>query len=45
MPNVANGLGAVLWLKGGVPECLEIYTYGEESWDGTFSGYTIVEAA
>lgn len=42
LPGVPNGLGAVLWLRGGVPECLEIYTFGEDdSWDGTFDGYTI----
>lgn len=42
VPGVPNGLGAVLWLRGDMPQCLEIYTYGEDSWDGSFAGYKLV---
>ena len=45
MPQVPNGMGAVLWCKGGRPSCLETYTYGTEPWDGDFAGFSIDEAA
>ena len=45
VPSVPNGLGAVLWLRGGLPECLEIYTYTEGNWDGSFQGFRIVDGA
>ena len=41
VPGVPNGLGAVLWLNNDLPLCLEIYTYGGESWDGSFEGYSL----
>ena len=41
VPGVPNGLGAVLWLNNDMPLCLEIYTYGGDSWDGSFEGYSI----
>ena len=41
VPGVPNGLGAVLWLNKGLPLCLEIYTYGGDSWDGSFEGYSL----
>ena len=41
VPGVANGLGAVLWMNGGLPLCLEIYTYGGDSWDGSYQGYRV----
>ena len=34
LPGLPNGLGAVLWFRAGVPQCLEIYTYGGDGWDG-----------
>lgn len=43
MPSVANGMGAVLFCKGDQPACLEIYTYGEEHWDGFYEGFSIEE--
>jgi hypothetical protein len=45
MPGVAGGLGAVLFCKCGQPECLEIYTYGEDHWDGAYDGFSIDQAA
>lgn len=44
MPGVPNGMGAVLFLKGGKPECLEVYTYGDP-WDGVCDGFSIEPAA
>ncbi len=41
MPGVPNGMGAVLFLKGGKPDCLEIFTYGDDHWDGVFDGFSI----
>ena len=41
VPGVPNGLGAVLWLNNDLPLCLEIYTYGGDSWDGSFEGYSL----
>ncbi|MEZ5942868.1 MAG: hypothetical protein R3C18_15860 [Planctomycetaceae bacterium] len=37
--NVPSGMGAVLWCCGTSPECLEIFTFGEDSWDGTYDGF------
>jgi len=42
LPGVPNGLGAVLWLRAGVPQCLEIYTFGSDNWDGSYEGFKIV---
>jgi hypothetical protein len=41
MPSVPNGLGAVLFSRGGRPKCLEIFSYGEDHWDGVFDGFSI----
>ena len=41
MPNVENGMGAVLFCRTGRPECLEIVTFGDASWDGVFDGFSI----
>ena len=45
MPAVPNGMGALLFCKGDQPACREIYTYGNEHWDGVYVGFTIEEAA
>jgi hypothetical protein len=45
MPGVSNGMGAVLFLKNGQPECLEIYTFGNEHWDGLYDGFSIPRTA
>jgi hypothetical protein len=41
MPGVQHGMGATLFLRAGEPECLEVFTYGEEHWDGTYDGFYI----
>jgi hypothetical protein len=41
MPGVPNGMGAVLLLSGNDPECLEVYTYGSDLWDGVHEGFSI----
>lgn len=41
MPGVPNGMGAALFLKGGKPECLEVFTYGNDHWDGVYDGFSI----
>lgn len=45
VPGVPNGLGAVLACEAGCPKCLEIYTYGDELWDGDSDGFLIGQAA
>ena len=45
MPGVPNGMGAVLFCKGDQPECLELYTYGDDHWDGVHEGFSIQGAA
>lgn len=45
MPGVPNGLGAVLFCKGLQPECLEVYTYGDQHWDGVYDGFSIEQTA
>ena len=41
MPNIPNGLGAVLFCQGDRPKCLEIYAFGDDRWDGLFDGFSI----
>jgi hypothetical protein len=41
MPGVPNGMGAVLFRKGGQPQCLEIFTYGDDHWEGVYDGFAI----
>ncbi len=43
MPGVPNGLGAVLFYIGEQLKCLEVYTYGDEHWDGAYDGFSILE--
>jgi len=45
LPGVPNGLGAVLHMLGREPECLEVFTFGTEAWDGTIEGFSIASAA
>ncbi len=40
LPGVPNGMGAILYCRGKLPKCLEIFTYGD-SWDGTYEGFTL----
>ena len=44
MPNVPNGMGAVLFCRNGKPECLETFTYGDDHWDGVSDGFSIEQA-
>lgn len=39
VPDVPNGLGATLFCRGGQPDFLEVYTYGEDRWDGIYDGF------
>jgi hypothetical protein len=41
MPNVQNGMGAILFCRGDQPKCLETYTFGNVLWDGVFEGFAI----
>jgi hypothetical protein len=43
LPSVPSGLGAVLFCGGGYPSCLELFTYGDELWDGVYEGFSIHE--
>jgi hypothetical protein len=45
MPNVPNGMGAILFCRGGWPKCLETYTFGNELWDGVFDGFSITASS
>jgi hypothetical protein len=44
MPHVPNGMGAILFCRGGQPKTLETYTFGSELWDGVFDGFSITMA-
>jgi len=41
VPGVEHGLGAVLWLKGDDPECLEVFSYAAELWDGVHEEFSV----
>ena len=45
MPGVPNGMGAILWCQAGRPESLETFTYGDDDWNGVFTGFKIEAAA
>ncbi len=45
MPNVPNGMGAILSCEGGRPTLLETFTNGEDHWDGVYDGFSIGRAA
>jgi hypothetical protein len=45
MPGVPNGLGAVLFRKGGKPQCLEVFSYGDDPWEGVYDGFEIEQTA
>jgi len=44
LPKVPSGMGAVLWCRANQPSCLEVYTYGDELWDGTYEGFYLDES-
>jgi len=41
MPGVPNGMGAILFCKGSCLHCLEIFTHGDDRWDGVYDGFAI----
>jgi len=41
MRVVANGMGALLWCRLGRPHCLELYTFGDDAWDGSFDEFEL----
>jgi len=41
VPSVPNGMGAVLFCKGDQPKLLEVFTYGNDHWDGEYDGFSI----
>ena len=45
MPGVPSGMGAVLFCKGGRPECLEVFAYGDDRWEGVYDGFAIEQTA
>lgn len=45
MPGVPNGLGAILFCRGSQPECLEVYAFGDDKWDGVYDGFSIEPSA
>jgi hypothetical protein len=45
IPNVSNGLGGVMFCEEGKPKLLELYTYGDEKWDGEFEGFKLNKEA
>ena len=45
MPGVPSGLGMALFCAGAQPDCLEIFTFGNEYWDGVYEGFSIDETA
>jgi len=45
IPGVLSGLGAVLFFEKGGPKFLEIYSYGDDHWNGLYQGFTINKLA
>ncbi|MEY2561236.1 MAG: hypothetical protein QOG51_1651 [Verrucomicrobiota bacterium] len=43
VPGVPNGMGAVLYCRGTLPKCLELFTYGDDPWDATYEGFMFEE--
>ena len=43
VPGVPNGMGAVLYCRRTLPKCLELFTYGDDPWDGTYEGFMLEE--
>ena len=41
MPGVPDGMGAVLFCERGKPKTLEVFTYGEQHWDGEHEGFVV----
>jgi hypothetical protein len=43
MPGVQNGLGALLFFNVSSISFLEIFTYGDDAWAGSWEGYSLDE--
>jgi hypothetical protein len=43
VPSVPNGMQAVLWCRSKHPDFLEIVTFGNDHWDGTYDGFYLDE--
>lgn len=41
--TMSNGLGFSLELEKGEIKYLEIFTYGDEAWDGTYNLFTLID--
>lgn len=41
VPGVPNGMGAILYCRGEQVQCLETFTYGDDSWNGAFEGFSV----
>ncbi len=39
--GLRDGLGNVVFMSGDELEMLELYTYGDEKWDGVYAGFVI----
>src|SRR5262245_6207298 len=42
-PGVPNGMGAVLFCRGGRLQFLEVFAYGDDHWAGVYDGFAIEE--
>ena len=43
--GVAGGMGAVLYCPGTLPNFLEVFTFGDERWDGTYESFVLEDDA
>ncbi len=41
MPGVEHGMGALLFFDNGLPTFLEIFTFGDDAWDGDHAGFSL----
>lgn len=41
VPGVPKGLGAIVYCCGEQLQCLETFTYGDDSWTGAFEGFSV----
>jgi len=45
MPKVQNGMGAILFCEKDQSIRLEIFTFGDDYWDGVYEGFSISQIA
>jgi hypothetical protein len=41
VPGVPSGMGAVLYCRGAQLQCIETFTYGDDSWNGASEGFSV----